>query len=276
MATLTTGKAAEVLFENAVETHEHQMSLLPLVDFFEPDSGDMQNAGNFIWRPAQQHAPVISGWDMTGSETGVIEETYPAVLGTPSNDIIELRADDMRNPGFWERRGKESGRKQSTTLNKAIATAIYNTGSLFYQTNATSGYDAIAEAQTILNERQKLMADPRYMLLNDRDNLKYSKDLASRETIQGRPEKTWGTGMVGENIAGFDKVLTGSFLSTLTGGAASTTTTAAVSDAPSGGTVNSSTGVVTNTDYRESSSIAVTSSASFSVGDRVSFTSSGS
>lgn len=275
MATLTTGKIAEVLFENAIETHEHQMQMLDLVDYYEPNSATMQNAGNFIWRPVQQHAPVISGWDMTGSETGTIEETYPAVLGTPSNDIIEHRADDLRDIGFWERRGKESGKKQATTLNKSIADVIVNTGSLFYQTNATSGYDAIAEAQAILNERQAMQEDPRYMVLNDRDNLKYAKDLASRQTITGRPEDTWMNGQVGESIAGFDRVLTGSFLSSVTGGAASTTTTAAVSDAPTAGSVNSTTGVVTNTDYRESSSIAVVSSASFAVGDRVKFTTSG-
>jgi len=122
-----------------------------------------------------------------------------------------------------------------------------------------------------LNERQNPMVSPRYVMLNDRDTLKYAKDLAGRQTLQGRPENTWVTGQIGENIAGFDKVMTGSFLPTLAGGVLTTTTTAAHSDAPQSATV--SAGVATNVDYRISSSIAVTATAGFAVGDKVTFTS---
>ena len=189
MPTLTAGKAAEILLENTVETYEHQMQMLPLVTRFEPDAGDLQNAGNAIWRPAQQHAPIIDGWDLTGEETGIIEETYPAILGTPKNDFVELRADDLRDRGFWERRGEQSGKRQATELNKALANLIATTGSLHFRTSADSGYDAIAEAGAILNERQKPSDQSRYAILNDRDYLKYGKDLAGRQTLQGRPEQ---------------------------------------------------------------------------------------
>jgi len=271
VGSLTSGKAAEVLFDSAVETHEEQMQMLDLVDFYEPNMGDQQNTGNQVWRPVQQHAPIQTGWDMTGLETGLIEETYPATLGTPDNDIVSLRIDDFRDKGFFERRGKESGMKLASNLNQAIATNIGNYGSLFFQTNATSGYDAIGEAQAMLNERQTPKTERRICMLNDRDTLKYGKDLAGRQTLQGQPDKTWATGQIGNNVAEFD-VFTGSFLPTLAGASGvTTTTTAAVSDAPSAGSVNTSTGVVTNVDYRISSSIPVTSSASFVVGDYVTF-----
>jgi hypothetical protein len=55
---LSTGKTAEVMFEKFKETYEHQMTLLDLVDFHEPEGGMMQNASNVIWYPIQQHAPV--------------------------------------------------------------------------------------------------------------------------------------------------------------------------------------------------------------------------
>jgi hypothetical protein len=48
---LSTGKIAEVMFEKALETHEHQMDMLEMTDFHEPDGGGMQNSGNFIWYP---------------------------------------------------------------------------------------------------------------------------------------------------------------------------------------------------------------------------------
>jgi len=270
MAALTAGKIAEVIFENALETFESQQMMLDKVDFWVPDDGDMQNAGNFIWRNVEQHAPIIDGWDLSGSETGIIEETYPAVLGTPANDYVSLRADDMRDMGFWERRGKASGARQASNLNSGITSAMVNQASLFYRSTATSGYNFISEAQALMNERQLTKDMTRCFLINDRDNLTYGSDLAARQTLQGRPEETWKTGQIGANVAEFD-VYTGSFLPTLDGGASpNTTVTGNQSFAPEGGSVNASTGIVTNVDYREAT-IAVASSASYTVGDKVRF-----
>lgn len=269
MANLTTGKIAEVVFENAIDTFESQDMLLDKVDFWTPDPGDMQNGGNFIWRTVQQHAPIISGWDLTGNEQGIIEETYPAILGTPDNDIVEMRADDMRDKQFWERRGKASGMRQASNVNSDIASAMVNQGSIFYRSNATSGYNFIAEAQALMNERQLPMSQ-RYFMLNDRDTLTFGSDLAARQTLQGRPEETWKMGQIGANVAEFD-IYTGSFLPNLTGGASpNTTVTGDQSFTPSAGSVNATTGVVTNVDYR-TANITVAASGSYSVGDKVRF-----
>lgn len=273
MATLTSGKIAEILFENALETFESQEMLLDKVDFFSPDAGDLQNAGNYIWRTVEQHAPVISGFDVTGSEQGIIEETYPAILGTPNNDIVEQRIDDLRDTQFWERRGQASGRRQASAVNSAIASAMAIQGSMFYRSNATSGYNFVAQAQALMNERQ-LPQSERCFLLNDRDTLTFAQDLAGRQTVQGRPAETWDNGQIGANVAEFD-VYTGSFLPTLSGGAdPATTVTADQSFAPEAGTVDSATGVVTNVDYR-SATIPVTASAGYSVGDKVTFSNGG-
>lgn len=270
---LSTGKIAEVMFEKALETYEHQMDMLSLVDFHEPDAGMMQNGGNFIWYPVQQHAPVISGWDLSDQETGIIEETYPALLGTPNNDFVKQRADNLRDQRFWERRGTQSGKRQATELNKDIAQAIVTQGSLFYRSNATSGYDFISEAQAIMNERQ-LMNEGRYFCINDRDMLTFGQDLAARQTVQGRPEQTWKTGQIGQNIAEFD-IYTGSFLPNITGAAdPAVTVTGAQAFVPSGGTVNATTGVVTNVDYREAS-LVVNDSSLVSVGDKFTLQNSG-
>ena len=266
----TTGKRMEVLFEKAIETHEEQIQMLNLVEYQQPDGEDIQTSGNTVWQTVEQHAPIIDGFDLTGQETDIIEETVPMALGTPKNDLIEQQVDEMRNMSFWERRGQTSGRRQASELNKRISQLIVNTGSLYYNTNAASGYDAIAQGQAILNERQKKKDDRRIVMLNDRDNLKYGQDLAGRQTLQGRPNDTWATGQIGANVAGFD-AFTGSFLPTLAGNAAAdTTTTAALSDKPEGGTYNATTNTATNVDYRVST-LAVLSSANYAVGDRVKF-----
>lgn len=262
-----TGKIAEVMFEAVLETYDHQMQLAEMTDNFKPDPGNFQNAGNAIWRPVQQHAPIIEGFDLTGDEQDIIEETYPAILGTPTNDFVVQRVDQLRDMAFWKRRGEQSGKRQATELNKRIAALVAQTGSLFYRTNDTSGYNFIAQGQALLNERQVSSAD-RYFLLNDRSTLKFGQDLAARQTLQGRPEETWKKGQIGGNVAEFD-VYTGSYLPTILGGAASTTVTGNQSFKPEAGSVDVTSSIVTNIDYRLAS-IPVASSASFAVGDKIS------
>lgn len=265
MAALSTAKAVEVLFENALETYEHQMQMLDMVSVFKPNSADMQNSNNVIWRPTQQHAPVIEGWDMTGQETGIVEQYYPATLEQPKNDIFEQRADDMRDMGFWERRGKQSGMKQGTFLNQRLGNLVKDTGTLFYRSNEASGYDFISEAQAQMNERQ-LVNNGRCFVLNDRDTKKFGSDLAGRQTLQGRPAETWNTGQIGSNVAEFD-IYTGSYLGTLTGGASpDTTVTSTLSFKPEGTTLVG--GVDINVDYRLAS-IPVADSSGYNVGDKI-------
>jgi hypothetical protein len=264
------GKIAEVLFENALETYEDQTSLVDKAMVFTPDGGTMQNAGNVVWRPVDQHAPILSGWDLTGQEQAIIEQTYPAYLGTPTNDFVQQRADDMRDMTFWERRGKASGRQQVTNLNSGLANLIKNTGSLFYRSNAATGIGFIGQAQKIMNERQGAMTE-RCFYLNDAETLTYATELGSKQTMQGRPEAdAWSKGQIGNNVAEFD-IYTSSFNPVLIGGASpATTTTAATSFKPTGGTVDPATYEVTNTDYRVAT-IPVAASGSYNVGDKVTF-----
>ena len=263
---LSTGKIARVMLESAMDTHEHQTDMLGMTTFNQPDGGMMQNTGNFIWYPVEQHRPLISGWDLSGQETGIIEETYPALLGTPSNDYVKMRADDMRTTQYWENAGAESKRKQATELNRLIANAINVQGSMFYRSNVTSGYEFIANAQAIMNERQGKTTQ-RYFMLNDRDTLLFATDLAARQTLQGKPDETWRTGQIGKNIAGFD-VFTGSFLPNITGAADDdATVNGNMAFVPVGGTVNATTGVVTNVDYREAD-LVIDDSGTLAVGDK--------
>ena len=267
---LSSGKIAEVVFENFVETYEHQMLMLDLVDAESYDEAKLQNAGNTIWYPVQQHRPVLTGFDLTGQEQGIIEETYPISLQEPNNDLIEQRIDDVRDMRFWERAGQQAGYRQATELNKDISDLIGNTGSLYYEfdTSASkSGFDFISEAQALITERQVYKTMGCNFLLNPRDTQIFAQDLAGRQTVRGRPEDTWLTGQIGSNVAEFD-VFTGSFTSNQVATTATTTTTAAVSEVPEGGTVDPITKVVTNVDYRRGS-LPVTSSAAFSEGDVV-------
>ena len=272
MANLSTAQSVEVLFENALDTYEHQMQMLDLVDVFTPDPAAFQNSSNIIWRPVQQHAPIKEGWNLTGMFGDVIEEYYPATLQDPRNDAFQLRADDLRDMRFWERRGVQSGMKQATFLNQNLAELVANQGSLFYRSNTTNGYDFVGNAQTLLNERQ-VSSDMRCFVLNERDRQVYARDLAERGTLSGRPEDSYRTGQIGREVAQFD-VYSGSYLPTLAGGAspANVTVTGNQSFRPEGtATVGA---VQVNVDYRVAR-IAVNSSSNLNIGDRITFSNGG-
>lgn len=262
------------MFENMVETYEHQTMMLELVDAEQGDAEKLQNAGNTIWYPVQQHRPVLTGFDLTGQEQGIIEETYPISLGDPNGDLIEQRIDNMRDQRFWERAGTQAGFQQATQLNKDLLDLVVDTGSLHYRfdttTQGSSGFDFVSEAQALINERQVYKTMGCNMILNDRDTKLFAGDLAGRQTVRGRPEDTWLTGQIGSNVAEFD-LFTSSSLKNLPGSAITeTTTTADVSEKPEGGNVNATTKTVTNIDYRLGS-IPVTASAAYAVGDIISF-----
>lgn len=268
MANLSTAQSVEVLFEKALETYEHQMQMLDLVDVFTPDPAAFQNSSNIIWRPKQQHAPIKEGWDLSNMFGDVIEEYYPATLETPRNDAFQLRADDLRDMRFWERRGIQSGMQQATFLNQNLAELVAEQGSLFYRSTTTNGYEFVGQAQTLLNERQ-VSADMRCFVLNERDRLVYATELADRETLQGRPEMAYSTGLIGRNVADFD-VYSGSYLPTLAGGATPDTAVNGNQSFEPEGTTTVGAATV-NVDYRVAR-IPVDSNASYNVGDKIKFT----
>ncbi len=268
---LSSAKIIEVVFESAIETYEAQKQLLPLCTFQEPDPARMQNSGNTIWQIVQQHRPVLTGWDLSGQAQGIIEESCPFVLEDPRNDLIQLRADDVRDMGFWTRAGIQSGDQQATDLNSRIANAVALQGSLFYRSNTASGFTFLANGQTQQDARQLSRVGGRNFVLNSIDSQKFANELSGRQTLQGRPEATWVNGQIGKNIAEYD-VYVGSYLPALVGGAnPAATVTGNQSFVPVGGVVDTVTNSVTNTDYR-SAIIPISDSSNYNVGDKVVFT----
>lgn len=179
----------------------------------------------------------------------------------------------MRDMRFWERRGRASGRRQATFLNRRLAQLITETGTLFYRlTSSTEGFNFVSNGASILDERQAAQ-DERYMVLNVRDNNTYSADLANRGTLADRPEMAYAMGYIGRNVAGFDMYV-GSYIPNLTGAAspASVTVTSAQSFAPEGSTGTGQN--VQNVDYRRAQ-IPLSSNANINVNDVITFSNAG-
>lgn len=250
-------KALKQMDDNDVYTR------LVEVDSVEPSK--LQNANDIYWRNVEQQRPVISGWDLTGQETDTIEQGYPLQLGTPNNDFRSYRVDELRDKGFMERASRAGAKRLTAELNKDIADLVADTGSLFYE-SALTGYDFVAEADTILTERQANRDMGSSFFLAPRVNQVMASDLASRDAPpMGTSKDAYATALINSNIAGFD-VYRAPTYGTIAARANATTTTVAsnVVEVPEG--FNLSGGVPVNVDYRFGT-ISLTDASTFNVGD---------
>ena len=137
MATLTSGKAVEIMAETFIDTFKEQTSLIELCKSVRVDKSSLQNAGNSIWRPVRQRSASIAGTDLTGQQQGVIKQMYQATLGTPDNDLVELSVTDIRDESYFRERGEEAATQRATNLNQAIAICF-----LPLEGNVLNEYDA--------------------------------------------------------------------------------------------------------------------------------------
>lgn len=265
----STGKILVTLFDNVLKQMNDNDVYTRLVksDTISPDR--MQNASNVYWRTVEQQRKAISGWDLTGLETGVIEQYYPLSLGTPTNDFMSMRVDDLRDKGFMNRAVTASASTLRSDLNKAIADLVASTGSLYYESNAT-GYNFVAEADTIMTERQCNRDSGASFFLAPRVAKVMANDLASRDSsLSGINLEAYKRNLINTNIAGFD-VWRAPTYGTVAARANATTTTVAsnVVEIPRGYTTTG--GVNVNVDYRYGT-VSLTAGTNYSVGDIITF-----
>ena len=265
----STGKIIVTLFDNVLKQMNDNDVYTRLVssDTISPDR--MQNASNVYWRTVEQQRKAIAGWDLTGLETGTIEQYYPLSLGTPTNDFMAYRVDDLRDKGFMKRSITASASTLRSNLNKAIADLVASTGSLYYESSSV-GYDFVAEADTIMTERQANRDAGSSFFMAPRVSKAMASDLASRDSsLTGINLEAYKRNLINTNIAGFD-VWRAPTYGTVAARANATTTTVAtdVVEVPRGYTTTG--GVNVNVDYRYGT-VVLTAGTNYTVGDVITF-----
>lgn len=264
---VNSAKTVVAFFDNALQQLNDDFTYAGLVEVDSIEPSRQQNANDIYWRSVEQQRPIIEGWDLTAQETDTIEQTYPLQLEDPKNDFMEYRIDDLRDRGFMNRAAMASAKKQNSFLNKRIAELVANTGTLTYESTA-SGFDFVAEADTLLTERGAYRDMGSSFFLNPRTNQIMASDLASRSDLSGRPEGAYATAMIGKNVAGFDIYRAPTYgvipaRVNATGG----TVSANVTEVPEGFT-SAGTNSIQNIDYRQGDiPLGVGEGANFQVGD---------
>lgn len=265
-----TAKTLVTFFDKAQEQLNKDTTMARRVQVDTVDGASLQNANNIYWRNVEQQSPVIEGWDLSGQETEIIEQAYPLQLSDPRNDFVKIRVDELRDQGFMERRVRASSAKLSADQNSRIADLVASTGTL-YSESSSAGFDFVAEADTIMTERQANRDMGASFFLSPRENQIMASDLASRSDLSGKPLTAYETAMIGQNVAGFD-IFRGSYVGNIAARTNATTGAVAtdVVEVPEGFT--SSGGTLSNVDYRVGSvTLGSGEGADFTVGDVITF-----
>ena len=265
-----TAKNVVAFYDEACKQLNTNNTFSSKMDVSTKDGVTMQNAQNTYWESVEQQAPVVEGFDLSGTTPGtIIQQSYPLTVSAPRNDWFTLDAAETRDRSFMEKRGRAGAMRLSSDANKRAADLVASTGSLYYESNSAD-FDFVAEADTLMTERQAYRDMGSSFFLSPRANQAMAGNLASRTVYPGnRSEKAYDSALIGENVAGFD-VFRAPTYGTVNAAVNATTTTVAsdVLEIPRGysGTADSPV----NVDYR-SGVISLTAATNYRVGDVITF-----
>lgn len=198
-------KEERVAFENLLEGFQDALVLSRNVSIYNTDSTMMERAQNTIWRPQPYIATSVN------STPGVALSAYktftqlsvPATLGYSKTVPWTMTALELRDALQENRLGDSAKQKLASDINVAIMNTAANYGSLVVPIAAAAGdYDDVALCDAIMNEQGVPNYD-RFLALSSRDYNGLAGNLASRQTMQGKPTNAYERSYVGP-VAGFE------------------------------------------------------------------------
>lgn len=243
---------------------------------YRPPGAELQRSANSYWKPIEQQARDVDGWDLTGEEGGVIELSVSGALGEPSNTFFELRADDMRDERSYRRRIRANATRLAGKVEQDGLLKAATQGS-FAVTNSTvigaSGFevwDALAEADSKMFDLEYAKDSGTCSYLNTTDYRAGGKDLTnSTANYQGQiPSDAYKQGEIQKQVAGIGEVYRHNKLPTLTAQSTAVTITGAQTYVPIA-TESSPNGSNVPFDNRFAN-LVVSTTAGVNVGDKFS------
>lgn len=262
-------KEERVAFEELLEGFDDNCVLSRNVSKYNTESTMMERTADTIWRPMPYIAQTFDGMDQTGNFGSATQLSVPARLGYSKSAPWIMDAKELRDALQEKRLGDAAKRKLSSDINVAVMNVAAQQGTLFVKrSTAATGFDDVAACEAIFNE-QGIPSYDRYLALSTRDYNGMASNLASRQTMTGKPTTAYERAFVGL-VASFDtyKLDYANRQAAAAGGAGITINTLAA-----GGNVyvpratsTAATGEVSNVDNRYQT-VTVSSTTNVAAGD---------
>jgi len=259
-------KEERVAFEQMLEGFNDALVLSKNVNTYRTNAQSMERQSDTIWRPMPYIMSSFDGMDASAQFKDVTQLSVPASLGFKKGVALSMDSKQLRDQLQEGRLGQAAMQKLASDINVAVSNAASLQGTLVVKRSAAAtGFDDIAQADTIMNAQGVMMGD-RYIALSSGDYNSMASNLAARQTLNGKPQTAYEKAYMGQN-AGFETFKL-DYAYRLT---AKTATTVTVNGANQyytpKATSTATTGEVSNVDNRyQNLTVAVTSGA-IKIGD---------
>ena len=262
-------KEERVAFEDIVEGYNDALVLSKNVSIYKTDNQAMERSNNIIWRPMPYIAQSYDGTDQTGNFQNFTQLSVPSTLGFKKSVPWSMSAMELRDALQEGRLGDSAKQKLASDINVAVMNVASQQGTLVVKrTTAASGFDDVAQCEAVFNE-QGVQSFDRYLALSTRDYNGMASNLASRQTMNGKPVTAYEKAYVG-TVASFEtyKLDYANRLPAAAGGGSLTMSTldAAVNYYTPVATRTATTGETSNVDNRYQT-ITVSSTTNVAAGD---------
>ncbi|TNE61194.1 MAG: hypothetical protein EP341_00825, partial [Sphingomonadales bacterium] len=219
-----------------------------------------------IWRPQPYIAQSYDGSDATGNFNEATQLSVPATIGFQKHSTAILDGKELRDAMQEGRLGDAAMQKLASDINVSVLNVAANQGTLVVKrTAAASGYDDVAECDSVMNE-QGIMMNDRVLALSSRDYNGMASNLAARETMNQKPTRAYERSYVGM-VAGFETFKMDYSKRFSAAGGSSVTINGANQYYTPAATQTASTGEVSNVDNRYQDLAITVGSGTVAVGD---------
>ena len=196
-------KEERVAFEQLVEGFNDALVLSRNVSKYSSDQTMMARTNDVIWRPQPYIMQSFDGTDATGNFQLATQLSVPATIGYSKHVPWTMDAKELRDALQEGRLGDSAKQKLASDINVAIMNVASQQGTLVVKrTAAATGFDDVALCEAIMNE-QGIPSYDRYLALSTRDYNGMAGNLASRQTMTGKPTTAYERAYVGQ-VASFE------------------------------------------------------------------------
>lgn len=197
-------KEERVAFEDILAGFNDALVISRNVAKFGTEGQLMERANDTIWRPV----PYILNSQTRTVGSAVTPQTatqmsVPSRLNQKKNVTWNLNALELRDALQEGRLGKAAYQRLASDVNTTVRDVASLQGTIVAKvTGAPGDYDDVALAESLMNE-QGVPEGDRYLALTTRDYNGLAGNLASRQTMTGKPTSAYERSYVGM-VAGFE------------------------------------------------------------------------
>lgn len=199
----TFAKQEKVLFDDVLEGFDDWLVMSALVSVKDFGDQELERSNDVVWRPKPYISTSFSGIDQSSNFGDTVQLQIPAVVGTVRSANFTLDGFELRDGNQYSDIMRSKVQILSSDINVALMDTAADEGTAVVAiAGAATGYDDIAEADAIFNERG-VPVFGRYQALSSRDYNNMAGNLAERQTMNEKPTRAYEKSFVGE-VAGFE------------------------------------------------------------------------